>query len=150
MLSLLLAAATSGAFTFSDTTDNITGEREVYALQISKEVKNFGELLLRCDDGTPRLVMSLYDTPETEWVTITAAIPGGSEETPLNFRLTDKVFKYLSYQGDSDALVQRLTGNQMVAMTAHYDYRSYTFTFSMDGIEEAWRRVKEYCPEPDV
>lgn len=143
-LAAMLAAA---SFSVSDTTDNNTGEREVYALQIAKDRESLGFIYLRCDAGTPRFMLELYEAPKTEWVIVTT---DGTGDDPLNFRMSTDIYRNLVFQGDSAGLVEKLQGVRSVSLTAHYQFRKLTYNFDTDGIASSWERVVKHCPAPDV
>lgn len=132
-------------FTISDTTDNETRIRTVYALQLDvDEIKRLNFMKLECVDHRPSVIFEFYDFAAPAWAVI--ALGGGdSADTPFIFyRNPDRSSELVLY-GDANALVGQLGEDSVRRFIAYSSHGTREASFGMTGLTKAWQRVFSAC-----
>lgn len=145
-----------GNWYVSDTTDNNTGEREVYAFQLFLETgnPNYVTLTMRCEAGRPIVVLEWDKVtfPDQAVVTIGPAIDPDSEPDLKRYvfeKSSDRVRRGLLASPDTSADIVAAIGEAPYAtVTAHTTYGSQTVGMKVAGAQRAWARVSRHCPAP--
>lgn len=131
-------------FSISDTTDNDTGKRTVYAMQIDQNLEPLSFMYLRCVDRRPTVEFSLFDFNAPDWVVVT--LDGGDEaDTPYIFeRIPDSTHDLRLY-GDASGLMSKIQEGEIRQFTAHSPLGNRSFSIDMEGMAKAWQRVTTSC-----
>ena len=142
---LAMAAAPSSDFSISDTTDNETGIRTVYALQADvDEAKRLSMLKFECFEHRPSVTFEFYDFPTPEWAVI---LLGGGDSADLPFvvqRVADRRFE-LRLHGDPQVLINELGEDSVRRFVVYGATGSRDVSFEMSGLHKAWQRVTSIC-----
>ncbi|WP_454278059.1 hypothetical protein [Sphingomonas sp. Marseille-Q8236] len=144
-----------GDWYVSDTTDNNTGEREVYAFQTHIEKDDpYVTLSMRCVSGKPEFVVEWEDVefPSTTALTIGPVRDADAEpvEKPYVFVKADP--KDVLQRGlhaapeTSRSIIAALGPSKYATFTAHVPSRSMTVGIKVNGTQQAWARVIRHCP----
>lgn len=143
-----------GDWYVSDTTDNNTGEREVYGfvLHLKSGDPDFVTLKLRCSKGEPSLFIEWGDVVFPDQVVI--SVTNSAEHTPdeitkkFVFEKSDEVLEPgIKADTKSTSEIISLIGNSAFAtFTAHLPYSSRRVAMDVIGSEGAWSRVQRHCP----
>lgn len=142
-----------GAWTISDTTDNNTGEREVYALNIHLGDRNeFIVFRMRCSEGEPVLYLDWKDVrfPSQTVISIAPIVDPDAEpvEESYVFGESDR-----SYEDDlrasprvSAQIMEAIGGAEYVIFTAFASPQTPIVGVDFAGAQAAWERVSRHCP----
>lgn len=144
-----------GDWYISDTTDNNTGEREVYAFQlhIAKDDPHV-TLSMRCVAGKPEFVVEWGDVefPSTTVLTIGPVHDPDAEplEKPYVFVQADQsdvLQRGLHASPEtSQTIIAAIGSSKYATFTAHVPSRSMTVGIKVNGTQQAWTRVIRHCP----
>lgn len=160
LLALLAASASpspdhryEGGWYVSDTTDNITGDREVYAFQsrIKQDDPDYVTLWMRCVGGKPTLDLEWMDVsfPDQTVLTIAPVAPNREPaETGYIFaRSKDVGLSGVRASADvSRAIVAAVGTSNYITIASHLGAGSRTIGMETKGMQAAWLRVSRHCP----
>lgn len=143
-----------GDWFISDTTDNISGEREVYAMRsfVKAGGTDFVSLHIRCDEGKPIFYIDWSDMvfPDQAVVTVSATVSPDDEAPDERFifeKSTDLVNAGLrASSGTTQALIKAIGIARYAAFTVHLPSGSRTVGIDVGGTLGAWKRVSSHCP----
>lgn len=140
-----------GVWYITDSTDNITGQREVEAFQLYIK-EQYVTLRMRCSDGKPTFFVEWEDQafPDQAVLTIASAMTAevGAGERPYVFeKSTDVIQRGLRASAETSAKIIADIGQAKYAsITAHLASGSRTVGIEVDGTQGAWQRVSRHCP----
>lgn len=135
----------SSDFTISDTTDNETGIRTVYAVQLDvDEMKRMSFMKLECVGRRPSVIFEFYDFTAPEW-SVVALGGGDSADTPYIFHHNPDRRGELQLYGDANALIGQLGEDSIRRFTAYASNETREASFGMTGLRKAWQRVSAAC-----
>lgn len=139
-----------GVWYISDSTDNNTGEREVYAFQTYIKGDDFVGLKMRCSAGKPLFFVEWEDRdfPDQTVLTIGSTEIGAAAEQPYVFeKSTDTIERGLRASSETSAkIVTALAQVKHASFTAHLASGSRLVVIEVDGTQRAWARVSRHCP----
>lgn len=143
MLGSILALAASG-FSISDTTDNSTGKRDVWALATSED-RNISVAFIRCEEGEVRFSVDFDGlTSPSDWMVVGVETDHSDGMKPVPF--SKKEYRSeLVMHGSVRETFAGITGHEQVTLTAFSQFRSYTAVFDFSGFEETIQKVEAYC-----
>jgi len=141
---LALLAALAAPFSVSDTTDNDTGQRTVWALQIDQDLDRLSFLHLKCIDRKPTVELELYGFNAPDWAVVTLG-GGDAADTPFIFERVPDRRDELRFHGDARILVNQLQEDSIRQFTVHSPLGNRSASFDMDGLTRAWQRVVAAC-----
>lgn len=141
-----------GIWYVSDSTDNNSGDREVWAFQSYFGDADYVSLRMRCTSGKPLFYVEWADQkfPDQTVVTIGASADADSDPTNRQY-----VFELSKDPVDWGLRASPETSAQIITAIADAGYVSVTAypisgvrTVGMDstGTREAWGRVTRHCP----
>jgi hypothetical protein len=135
----------SSDFTISDTTDNETGIRTVYAVQLDvDEIKRMSFMKLECVDHRPSVIFEFYDFTAPEWAVV--ALGGGdSSDTPFIFHRNPDRDSELVLYGEANDLIGRLSEGSVRRFIAYASHGTREASFGMTGLAGTWQRVSAAC-----
>jgi hypothetical protein len=143
-----------GEWYFSDTTDNNTGERQVYAmvLHVASGDPDFVQVYMRCSAGKPTFWIdwSNLDFPDQAVVSVFAE--GGPKGEPADQsyvfeKSTDPVESGLRASPETSArIVAAIATSSLVTISAHLAPGPRSVVINVDGAQRAWDRVSRHCP----
>lgn len=160
----LIAAATTasqpsdrtyeGNWYVSDTTNNNTGEREVYAFQlhIKRNDPDFLTLTMRCSKGKPTFFVEWEGLafPDQTVLTIGPVATPDSEpaEQQYVFEKSDEAIEPgLRASPETSAKIVAAIGTaKYMIVTAHRESGPKTVGIEVEGAQRAWTRVSQHCP----
>ena len=132
-------------FTISDTTDNETGIRTVYALQLDvDEAKRLNFMKLECVDHRPSVIFEFYDYTAPEWAVVVLG-GGDSADTPFIFHRNPDRSSELVLYGEANVLVGQLGEDSIRRFIAYASHGTREASFGMTGLAKAWQRVSATC-----
>ena len=164
MISIIIAAAATqaqpadrtyeGDWYVSDSTDNNTGEREVYAFQtyLERGDPNFVTLTMRCSNGRPTFFVEWQDVafPDQSVLTIGPVANPDSEPAEERYvfeKSADVIDRGLRASPETSAKIVSAIGDAKYAtVTAHLASGTRTIGMEVDGTQRAWSRVSRHCP----
>ena len=141
-----------GDWYVSDTTNNNTGEREVYAFQLYLERPDYVTLTMRCTGGKPAFFVD-WDKQTFPEV---AVLSLGGATSPHN---APKMQRYVFEKSEeatepglraspetSERIVAAIGNSLFLTLTAHLTYGDRTIVTEVSGTPRAWSRVSRHCP----
>jgi hypothetical protein len=142
-----------GQWYVSDSTDNNTGEREVYAFQTYIDRTDYMSLRLICYEGQPIFFVE-WDKiafPSQTVLTIGPVATPDSEpdEKSYVFRKSneDSILRGLQASPEvSQSIISAIGDAKYLTVTAHLSSGSRTVGIEVDGTQRAWSRVSRHCP----
>lgn len=164
MISVLIAAllaqaqsrdrAYEGDWYVSDSTNNNTGEREVYAFQLHLEQgdPDYVTITLRCSDGRPTLFIEWQDIAFPDQAVLTIGAVAHSDAEPAEERYLFEKSKETIERGlraspdTSSKIITAIGQAKYATVTAHVPSGSRTVGMKVDGTQRAWSRVARHCP----
>lgn len=141
-----------GVWYVADSTDNNTGERTVYALQLYFESDVFVSLYLRCSKGRPTFFFDWdkVSFPDQTVLTISPLASDGTNVASESFVIEkseeDSDGRFKATPEVSAKIVSRLGSAKQAAFTSYPSSRARTMTIEVDGTQRAWERVSRHCP----
>lgn len=161
MIEMLLAAlalqpapddrSKEGDWHVVDTTDNNTGEREVYAMQLFIDSRDFVKLSMICKHGKPAFVVDWDDLPFPDHAVLTI--------DPLVDDISSSAQRYIFEKSKevterglhassevSGQIVRAIGRATSVSITAHLSTGDRTVIIDTEGTQGAWTRVSRHCP----
>lgn len=142
-----------GEWYVSDTTDNNTGEREVYAfattdLRINNELV---QLEMRCLDGKPTFYVDWFklELPSRTAVTIGAVSDPDAEPAEASYVFEKHDDDYHGARASpkiSAEIVAAIGSAKYATVTVHLSTGSRSIGLDVDGTQRAWARVSRHCP----
>jgi hypothetical protein len=148
-----------GDWTISDTTDNNTGVRDVYALNLYIDKSADGDFVtvtLRCSEGKPVMFVEWVDLNLADQTVITITPDGGTDYgkpgTGYVFSKSTDVLQrgWKATPEDSARIVKSLAAADFMAVTAHKPEGKRMVVFNAAGTTGAWSRVSRHCPAPTL
>lgn len=135
----------SSDFTISDTTDNDTGVRTVFAVNLDiDELKRMSFMKLQCVDRRPSVIFEFYDFATPNWAVV--ALGGGdAADTPFIFYENPDRSGELMLYGDAKALIGQIGEGSVRRFIAYGSHGTREATFGMSGLTKAWQRVSAAC-----
>lgn len=168
MLDLLLAVAVlvpgleaspvdrsrEGNWSIVDTTDNNTGEREVYALQfhIKPNDPDFVTLTLRCSRGRPVFLMQWSDVTLPDHVAVTIGPVRQPDAEPVEQQyLFDKSddaieFGFRASPETTSNIIAAIGDAKYATVSIYPSSGRRTIGVDVTGTRRAWSRVVRHCP----
>jgi hypothetical protein len=134
-----------------DTTDNNTGEREVYAMQLFIDSRDFVRLSMVCKNGRPAFVVDWDDLPFPDHAVLTID-PLNDEIASPPQRYVFEKSKEITKEGlyatsEVSGRIVRAIGNATsISITAHLSSGDRIVIVDTDGTQGAWTRVSRHCP----
>ena len=168
MISIIIALAAAqvqpasrayeGDWYVSDSTDNNTGEREVYAFQtyLKRGETDYVTLTMRCSAGKPTFFVEWEDLPFPDQTVVTigpVVVPNAepAEEGYVFQKSEDVMERGLRASPDISAKIVSAIGQAKYAtVTAHLASGTRTVGMNVGGAQKAWRRVSRHCPVQKV
>jgi hypothetical protein len=144
--------AYEGVWYVADTTDNNSGEREVYAFQTYIDKGDFVSLKLRCTAGKPTFYVEWNEQtfPDQNVVTIGPSADADSDPTERQyvFELSeDPVESGLRASPETSAkIIAAIGAAEYVFVTAYPTSGKRSVGFEVAGTPQAWARVVRHCP----
>jgi len=146
--------ANEGDWYVSDSTDNNTGEREVYAfrLHLKQGDPNDVTLTMRCSKGKPTFFIEWDDIPFPDQTVLTigpVATPDSepAEEKYLFEKSADILERGLRASPETSAKIVSAIGQaKYVVITAYLASGNRTVGIDVTGAQRAWSRVVRHCP----
>ena len=146
--------AQEGDWYVSDSTDNNTGEREVYAfrLHFKQSDPNDVTLTMRCTKGKPTFFIEWENLAFPDQTVLTigpVASPDSepSEEKYLFEKSEDIVERDLRASPETSAKIVAAIGQaKYVVITAYLASGNRTVGVDVNGTQRAWSRVSRHCP----
>lgn len=146
----------AGDWYVSDTTDNTTGEREVYAFQSHVTRSEYVSLKMRCSERKPTFFVEWDDLPLPK-VAVISIEPLTGPETPSEdvryvFEKSDDVVErgHRATPDVSKKIVSAIGRAPTLMLTAHLASGSRSLVFNVAGTQQAWDRVVRHCPAPKM
>lgn len=163
LLGLLAMAASSappedrkyeGDWYVSDTTDNNTGEREVYAFQLhlKRGDPDYVTLTMRCSKGKPTFFVDWQDLtfPDQAVLTLGPVATTDSEPAERQYvfeKSEDPVENGLRASPETSAQIVAAIGQaKYMIVTAHREVGTRMVGMDVNGTQKAWDRVVRHCP----
>jgi hypothetical protein len=164
MIVLLIAAAVAsthaipgryeGDWYISDTTDNITGEREVEALQLhlKKDDPDYVTIRMRCSNSKPTVYIEWDNSsfPDQTVLSISPIMSDGTNPKSERYifeKSEDNIERGLRASPDTSANMVAFIGNaKQVNLIAHLSLGSKSVEIDINGTLGAWGRVSRNCP----
>lgn len=141
--------SSEGDWHLSDSTDNNTGERSVYAMNLYLKDGVFVQLYMRCTDARPTFFVDWDEVtfPDKAVLTI-GSVGSGQDEEPYVFdKSTDIVESGLRASPQTSAKIVAAIGEAKQAnFTAHLSSGPRAVTIDVAGTQRAWSRVVRHCP----
>lgn len=143
-----------GDWFVADTTNNNTGEREVYAFQVHLEAGDpeYVTLRMRCSKGKPTFFVEWdkLQFPDQAVISIQPITKAGlkSPEYQYVFQRSDDVVESgLRASPETSAKIIADLGASTVAnVTSHLPDGIRIVGFEVNGTAQAWSRVVRHCP----
>jgi hypothetical protein len=143
-----------GDWYVSDTTDNNTGEREVYAFQtyLKRGDPTYVTLTMRCSSGKPTFFVDWQDVsfPDQAVLTIGPVASPDSEPAEQQYvfqKSDDPIERGMRASPETSAKIIAAIGEAKYAIiTAHLSFGSPTVGIDVSGTQGAWNRVLRHCP----
>jgi hypothetical protein len=171
MIVFLIAAAVSstqiapgryeGDWYISDTTDNITGEREVEAMQLHLERgdPNYVTIRMRCSNAKPTIYVEWDDSsfpsqklwfPDQTVLMISPILADFTNPKSQQFifeKSEDSIDRGLRASPESSASLVSLIGSaKRINLVAYLSASSKNVEIDVNGTQGAWSRVSRNCP----
>jgi hypothetical protein len=164
MISLLIFAAAAsvqpppgryeGDWYVSDTTDNITGEREVdaFRLHFKRDGSEYVTIRMRCSSAKPTMFIEWDDVafPDQTVLSISPIRADGTNPNSDRYifeKSQDSIDRGLRASPDSSANIISLIGDaKSINLVAHLGAGSKSVEIDVDGATRAWKRVSRHCP----
>lgn len=142
-----------GVWTISDTTDNNSGEREVWAMRVHAEDRDYISIYLQCSGDLPTLTIDWDGMPLPDQAVFSVAPIADSDAAsiPIDFVLK-KESQSLAFRGyagspTKSAEIVKLIGDaDDVTITAHTIDGARSALIEVRGLRQAWSRVARHCP----
>ena len=143
-----------GNWYISDTTDNITGEREVEAFQIhlKKDDPNYVTIKMRCSNSQPTFSIEWDNLsfPDQTVLSISPIMSDGTNPKSERYifeKSEDSLARGLRASPDTSANIVSILGNaKHIYLVAHLSLGSQGVEIDVNGTLGAWRRVSRNCP----
>lgn len=148
-----------GAWYIADTTDNNTGEREVYAFQnyIKPNDPDFVQFYMRCTKGAPTFIVEWLGAdareisfPAQTVLTISPVNDDGTNPDSHQFifgRSDEETERGIRATRDTSAkIISVLARSKRAMVTANLVSASRTIEVDVNGTQAAWSRVVRHCP----
>lgn len=163
-LAILVAAAVAqaqptdrtyeGNWYISDSTNNNTGEREVYAFQVhvERDDPDFVTLTMRCSKGRPTFFVEWEGLAFPDKTVLTfgpVARPDAEpkEDQYVFERSDDAIERGLRASPETSAKIIAAIGQaKYMIVTAHLESGARTVGIDVGGTQLAWSRVSRHCP----
>lgn len=137
-----------------DSTDNNTGEREVYALKMHFEENepDWITLTLRCADGKPTIFIRWVHLEFPDQTVLTIEPTNRSRLEPADDRYLfekslDPVESGLRASPATSARIVTAIGrDKYVMIIAHLSSGTVARHLEFEGTQRAWNRVSQHCP----
>jgi hypothetical protein len=164
MIDFLIAAAAAsvqltpgrheGDWYISDTTDNITGKREVEAFQLhlKQDDPNYVTITMRCSNSKPTIFIEWHDLsfPDQTVLSISPILPDGTNPKSERYifeKSEDSVERGLRASPDTSANIVSMIGRaKTINLVAHLSIASKGIEIDVNGAPDAWSRVARNCP----
>lgn len=145
-----------GKWYIADTTDNNTGERQVYAFVADTSGPNptFADLWMRCSQGKPTIFVDWRHLPFADQNVISIYAEVGAPARPVETAYVFSKSKEITEDGlrasavDSAKIAAAFATSSLVTITAHLSSGSRNFVVDVTGAAGAWSRVSRHCPAP--
>jgi hypothetical protein len=146
--------AYEGDWFVSDSTDNNTGEREVYAfiVHFARADPDYVTLTMRCSKGNPTIFVEWQDRVFPNQTVLTIGPISVPETDPAEAQYVfekshDSIERGLRASPEtSKKIISALGDSKYTTLTAHLASGSRTITLEVDGTQRAWNRVSRHCP----
>jgi hypothetical protein len=143
-----------GNWYVSDTTDNNTGEREVYAFQmhLERDDPDFVTLRMRCSKGQPTFFVEWEHLPFPDQTVLTLGPVANPDSEPTEQQYVfqkseDPVENGLRASPETSAKIVAAMGQaKYLTVTAYLESGIRTVGMDVDGTQRAWSRVSRHCP----
>lgn len=143
-----------GDWYVSDSTDNNTGEREVYAFQIhlKRDDPNFVTLTMRCAKGKPTFFVEWQDQTFPDQAVLTIRpIPNPktipSDEQFVFEKSDEGIERGLRASPETSAKIIASIGDaKFLSMSAYLSAGTRTVEIDVAGTQGAWNRISRHCP----
>lgn len=146
--------ALEGDWYVSDTTDNNTGEREVYAFTsfFGRANGEYVTLKMRCSKGAPIVSVEWTDVsfPDQAVLSIGAVTAPDAEpaEEPYMFTRSDDAVErgLFATPAISLKIIGALGSSTSATIAAHLSPSTRIIQMPVAGTQRAWSRVARHCP----
>lgn len=144
--------AYEGVWYVSDSTDNNSGDREVWAFQTNFDTPDIVSLRMRCTKNEPTFAIewSNQTFPDQSAVTIGTSVDADSDPTERQYVFeysTDPVDRGLQASPETSAKIVSAIGEaQYVTVTVYPTSGRKTVGMDANGTLRAWARVSRHCP----
>ncbi|MCI4653106.1 hypothetical protein [Sphingomonas aquatilis] len=141
-----------GDWYIADTTDNVTGERDVYASNLYVKPDNFVTLTMRCSNGRPTFFVDWDDVTFPDQAVLTIGPRATLAQKPASrsyvfAKSNDAIEHGLKAAPEtSQQIVAAMVGAQSAVITAHLSSGSRAIEIDVKGAAGAWARVVRHCP----
>lgn len=134
-----------------DSTDNNTGEREVSAMQLFIDRRNFVRLSMICKDGRPAFAVDWDDLPFPDHAVLTIDPLVDDEPSPAQRYVFEKSkgiadSEMLAAPQVSDQIIRAIGRASSISITAHLTTGDRMVMIDTEGTAGAWARVNRHCP----
>lgn len=158
---LLLQPATSdasraeeGDWYVVDQTDNNTGAREVYAMQLhlKRDDPDYVTVTMRCSEGQSLLFIDWNDLPFPDQAVITIGPVANPDAEPAEQNYVFEKSKEVTESGmkataeTSAKIIAAVGQSKYATVTAHLSSGTRTVGIDVNGTQRAWSRVTRHCP----
>lgn len=143
--------SSEGDWHVADTTDNNTGERDVRAMQLFIDSRDFVKLSMVCKDGQPAFVVEWDDLPFPDHAVLTIDPLVDDTPSPAQRYVFEKskeiAERGLRASSDVSGQIVRSIGRaKSISITAHLSTGDRIVIVDTDGTQGAWARVSRHCP----
>jgi hypothetical protein len=143
-----------GDWYVSDTTDNVTGEREVEAfqMQFKGDESSFVTIKMRCLSGKPTISVEWDNLsfPDQTVLSISPILSDGTNPKSERYifeKPSDDIFRGLRASPDASANIVTTIGDaKQINLVAHLSTGSKGVEIDVNGTRGAWGRVSRNCP----
>lgn len=143
-----------GNWYVSDTTNNNTGEREVYAFQLhlKRDDPDYVTLTMRCSKGRPTFFVEWEGLAFPDQAVLTlgpVATPDSypAEQQYVFEKSEDVIERGLRASPETSAKIVAAIGTaKYMIVTAHRESGAKSVGMDVDGTQRAWSRVSRHCP----
>lgn len=143
----------AGDWSMWDRTDNNVGKREVSAMNIFLEGKEYVHFTMVCDDGHPVFVVDWENVqfPDQAVLTIGPIAKMNSDETDDRQYIFEKSTAYptrglRASVATSQSIIDAIGDAPFTVFTAHVPGQIHSAGIKTAGTKTAWDRVKRHCP----
>lgn len=143
-----------GDWAISDSTDNNTGEREVYAFQMyfPEHIRGYVTLSMKCVGGKPTFIINWTEITFPAQSVVTISPTTASDPTHEQYQYVmrwndDPILQGLHASPENSArIVDRIGASSQVMVSTHLPNAARTVTIDVRGAARAWDRVRRHCP----